>query len=99
MGLRVSAWSSISLWLMAWWLEIPVRSALTLYLVLTAANWFVSSVLFNRQGAFVAIPIAIAAVGSALAPPWAFAIAGLGSAVAFCSLGWAMQERRVTPPS
>ncbi len=99
MGLRVSAWSSISLWLFAWWLDIPVRSAMTIYLVLTAANWSISSVLFNRQGIFVAVPIAIAAFGAALAPSWVFAIAGLGSAIGFCSLGWAMQERRVTPPS
>lgn len=99
-GLRVSAWSSITLWVLAYWLEIPVRSALTVYLVLTAANWLISWALFNRQGLLIAAPLGVAAVLSALAPQWAFALAGLGSAVGFCSLGIAMRERRpVTPPS
>lgn len=98
-SLRVSAWSTVTLWTLAWWLEIPVRSAVAVYLVMTAANWSLSSVMFNRQAAFVAIPVAVAAVVSGLAPHWVFAIGGLGAAVGFCTLGLSMRERPVTPPS
>ncbi len=98
-GLRVSAWSTIALWALAWWLEIPLHSALSLYLVMVAANWLMAWALFQRQAVLVGASIGIAAILTGLFPRWAFAISGVGSTIGFSLLAWVMRERPVTPPS
>ncbi|MBL8917696.1 MAG: serine/threonine protein kinase [Myxococcaceae bacterium] len=101
-ALRVSAWSSVGLWALATALGVELRTTLTLYLVLVAANWLVSMVLFQRRGGIVGGAVAVGAVLSTAAPRFAFAIAGLASAAGFFTLAWSLRrpnEPDVTPPS
>lgn len=100
-ALRVSAWSSVGLWALATFLELEVRTALTLYLALVGANWLVSMVLFQRRGGIVGGAVAAGAVVSALFPRFAFLISGLASGLGFFALAWSLRRGvdRVTPPS
>lgn len=101
-ALWVSAGSSLSLWVLAWYLGLEVRTALTIYLAVVAGNWLVAMALFQRLGGIVGASVGVGAVLSALVPRYAFAIAGVTASLGFFGMRWALGRTgraRLTPPS
>jgi serine/threonine-protein kinase len=89
-ALWVSAWSSLSLWVLAWFLGLEVRTAFTIYLAVVAGNWLVAMALFQRLSGIVGASVAVGALLSALLPRFAFAVAGVAAGVGFFMMRWAL---------
>jgi hypothetical protein len=95
-GLRVSAWSTAAIWTAAWVMGVPPATALTFHLVSVAANWLMGAIVFHRRGVIIAAAMAVAVVGTALVPRFAFLVAGVCAFVGFTALGLTQRPR---PPS
>jgi serine/threonine-protein kinase len=91
LALRVSAWSSVSFWIMALLVNLPPTTALTFYLVFIAGNWMVSAALYHPRGAIVAIGIGLGAVGTLITPRFAYAVSALCSFGGFAVLSWSLR--------
>ena len=93
LALRMSAWSSVGFWVMAFLVGLPPEMSLTLYLAFVAGNWLVSAALFHPRGAIVALAVGLGAVGTLIAPRFAYAISALCSFGGFAVLSWSLRER------
>ncbi|MDX2013781.1 MAG: serine/threonine-protein kinase [Myxococcaceae bacterium] len=93
LALRASAWSSVGFWVMTLVAGLRVETALTFYLVFIAGNWLVSSALFHPRGVIVALGVGLGAVGTLIAPRFAYAISAICSFGGFAVLSWSLRER------
>lgn len=93
LALRLSAWSSVGFWAMAVLVGLRVETALTFYLVFIAGNWLVSSALFHPRGAIVALGVGLGAIGTLIAPRFAYAVSAACAFGGFAVLGWSLRAR------
>ncbi len=97
-ALRVSAWASVSLWTICWATRVEVHAAMALAYLMVAFNWGMGAVLFHRRAGVVAIAVGSAALGSVLAPRFAFVIGGVASCVGFVLLALLLGKARPARP-
>ncbi|MER2564979.1 MAG: protein kinase [Myxococcaceae bacterium] len=93
LGLKVSAWSSVAMWITAWMFDVSVTAAMTMYFVQVASNWLISAALWQRRAARVGVAIALAALGALAFPRFVFAFGGLASGIGFALMGLSLRNR------
>ncbi len=99
--LGATALEAVLLWVCAWWLGVPLGTALTLYLVMVSSNWAVGAVLFDTRAWAICAAFAIATPVCLAFPRFIFLISGLATLAGFGTLGLLMRAKanhRVTPP-
>lgn len=93
LGLKISAWSSVAMWLTAWMFDVSVTAAMTMYFVQVASNWLISAALWQKRAARVGVAIAVAAVATLAFPRFVFAFGGLASGIGFALMGLSLRNR------
>ncbi|MBL8935571.1 MAG: hypothetical protein JNM69_13530 [Archangium sp.] len=93
LGLKISAWSSVGMWITAWMFDVSVTAAMTMYFVQVASNWLISAALWQQRAARVGVAIALAAVAALAFPRFVFALGGLASGIGFSLMGLSMRTR------
>jgi serine/threonine-protein kinase len=91
-GLKVSGWGSVSLWSLSWAMDVPVLTTLAFHYLFIAFIWLITAVLFHRRAAIITVSSGIAAVLSALFPPFTILFGGVCSFLGFATLSWTQAQ-------
>lgn len=86
-ALRASAWSTMGLWVTAWYLQVPANHALAFNLVVAASNWGIGAIIFYRRARVLVVAQVLAALAVLALPRYAFLAAGVCVCGGFIVLG------------
>ena len=71
------AWGFVNHWVLCWALDVPMRAALSLYLLWAAGGWIVAAILYDRRFFGGGLALGVGAFASAVFPAWKFEVFGL----------------------
>jgi serine/threonine-protein kinase len=86
-------------WLISWIGELHFQYALAEYMLLTATNWAVMTVLYDRRGVVTTVSFLSVAVLGVIWPQWVLIWFALGTSAGFFGLAWMWSRKRVPPGS
>ena len=86
-------------WLIAWLGDLHFEYALAEYMLLTATNWAVMTLLYDRRGVVTTLSFLSVAILGVIWPQWVLVWFALGTSAGLFGLAWMWGRERVPPGS